>query len=133
MQQLSPFLNIAMNLLYQRQIDPLTSFYNLLEKASEILTEAGGGLIFIDELQNFLDLLGQWNPWGLFKFFTNIQEYNSNGYVKFILISSDFSLRKRVLEKVPGEYIATFYLGEVTRDDTLSLFRYCMRGTRYRS
>ncbi len=121
-----PFTSLTLSLRSSGN-DAFTIFNNLIEKTSITIANAGGGLIFIDELQNFLELASKWSPWGLFKYLSSIQEYTSNGYIKFILVSSDFLLRKRVLENVSGEYIATFYIGELSREQSLELLSYYIR------
>ncbi len=123
----TPFTSFTLSLRSQGS-DALTIFNNLLEKASIAVASAGGGLVFIDELQNFLEQVGKWSPWGLFKYLSSIQEYTSNGYVRFILVSSDFLFRKRVLESISGEYIATFYIGELSKRQSIELLSHYIRG-----
>jgi len=101
----------------------LDLFYRVFEKLSSLFYNMGGGVIFIDELQNILKLASGWSPYGLFKFFSSIQEYLSNGFVKFVLVTSDYLFRKEIVANVPGEHITTFYLGELGFNDTLDFIR----------
>ncbi len=119
---LNPFTQMVnVELLSSRDYGILDTLYKVFEKLSDLLYRAGGGLVFIDELQNILRLSSNWSPYGIFKFFSTMQEYRSQGYVRFILVTSDYLFRKEVIANVPGEYITTFYLGEMTYSDTLSL------------
>ncbi len=125
--KLTPFIDIVIRRgEAELTLSPMEIFYNAFEKMTELFREYGGALVFIDELQNFLRLQ-EWDPWGIFKFFTTLQEYTSNGLVKFILISSDYLFRKRIVERVPGEYITTFYLGDLDRDSALELLDTCVQ------
>ncbi len=121
-----PFLKFTVSSL--KENGPITVFNDLLDKTSEIIAGAGGGLVFIDELQNFLKLTNGWSPWGLFKHLSSIQEYSSRGLVRFILVSSDYMFRKQILEAVPGGNIATLYVGELSRDQALALLMECIEG-----
>ncbi len=99
--------------------NPLISFQDLISSFVESLKDTGlKAVIVIDELQNILRF-SDWSPWGLMKLLMSLQE--DYGNIQFVLVSSDYRFRARILSDTPPEYIDTFYLGEMLRKDTLEL------------
>ncbi len=99
--------------------NPLISFQDLISSFVESLENADlKAVIVIDELQNILRF-GDWSPWGLMKLLMSLQE--DYGNIQFVLVSSDYRFRANIISDTPAEYIDTFYLGEMLRNDALKL------------
>ena len=98
-------------------------FNDIIYDLSRIVCSKDYGAIVIDELQNLLRLYSSWSPRNLIKSLIDIQEYMCSGRLRFVFITSDFLFRERVLMDNPVEYFVTFYLGEMTYDDTVSLIK----------
>ncbi len=111
---------------FEEQPPPLQFFQDLIDSFVNELSECGYlATIVIDELQNFLRFTN-WSAWGLVKFFMSQQEKQGN--VQFVFTTSDYIFRKRILsDRIPVEYIDTFYLGEMTKEDSIELLEEIMK------
>ncbi len=104
-------------------IDKGYSPTGLLQELVETLVKTISGVgveavIVFDELQNILDTK-RTSLRGLMKFLTTLQE--RYGYLQFILITSNYSFLSHITIEAHMGYIDIFYLGEMSREDTLEL------------
>ncbi len=109
-------------------------FDRSLEALSHTIGGEGYGLIVIDELQNLLKTVGgKINVSVLVKRFMDLEEHVSSGRVRFLLVTSDYGFYNDLLIGPYMEYIRSFYLGEMCRDDVFKLFTELLelRGIRY--
>ncbi len=104
---------------------PITVFQDILSSFIEYLDKSSiRSVVVVDEIQNILKF-SEWSPWGLMKFLMNLQE--QYGYLQFVLVSSDYGFRNKIVSDTPIEYIDTFYLGEMVREDAVELVRQLLK------
>lgn len=87
---------------------------------------AKGIVLFIDNAQNFVDVLSPDQLRSVVKTLTDLQEDVSRavyGGLQVILVMNGYALPRLLRSSPSPEYIEVFYLGEMTREDALSLYK----------
>jgi hypothetical protein len=106
--------------------DPLEVIADIVEKlASRVSREGFRGLIVVlDEAQNLLKALGVEDLWSFIKVTADLQEYPpASTIVRFLIVTGDYGFQRRLFGSAPSlDYLDTFYLGEMTLEDSSQLY-----------
>ena len=115
--------------------DARKEVYEILNEIASHAEKIGGvvTVIVLDEAQNLLRGLKEtgerWGNviWGFIKGISTIQEKGE--HIRFIIVTSDYFFHEDVFMNAPSlDYIDTFYLGELVKNDAMELY-YKLRGS----
>lgn len=124
-------LNTAAALLERSIYDALAEFFLELARRARRSGQRGV-VVFIDEAQNLLRGMEPGEVWSFVKMLASLQEELPAGDAagfQAVLITSEYGFQRRLLRYSPSlDYIDTFYLGEMTREDAFSLYQYFKGG-----